>query len=416
MLTLEWPQAGTEASVPRQLGVDDAASNGRGGGSRVGSGSSAGAGTHAAPNKVASAKTSAGGSRVGGGGGSITGGVTHAAPNKVGTAKVSAAGSSKTADPPGLALDKAFFATQIGDSAAHTSGSIPVRWSFVLHTPAKNTDPAVRFRAKGMLPEAPPTIYCSASSAATLPPAQFSDTSTLSKGGHAGSTRDEGASADDGEHAMGSTAEQVVQPSVDSSNIMSIILWLAAGLTLTMLIRNTRRQLAQSAALAELRVEDADGGVTSGEPRPSSKRTFVVAEDGTEHAANVSLDGVHSTAELKQALVALVTEMLEDVSRLPLMACRGSAPAAPARMRLHAPVGWLMCTLLLVLGARCQCVECAPTHPPRHAATQDTVKADDLVIELRDQLERRKPLLASMPFSTVLRAHALRIRKSTAIE
>ena len=86
--------------------------------------------------------------------------------------------------------------------------------------------------------------------------------------------------------------------------------------------------------------------------RSTLKKVAVLADDGKVHSASLSLNGFDKVSEVRDALGELVAEILED----------------------------------------------------------DSLLDDDLHIELRDELGRRRSMVDEMPLSAVLRAASLHVK------
>ena len=79
----------------------------------------------------------------------------------------------------------------------------------------------------------------------------------------------------------------------------------------------------------------------------------IVAPDGTEHPSSLSLDGLDQVSHVREALAELAAEVLDD----------------------------------------------------------DDLLAEDLFVELRDELGRRRTMVDDMAMSAILRAASLRVRR-----
>ena len=104
-----------------------------------------------------------------------------------------------------------------------------------------------------------------------------------------------------------------------------------------------------------LHSDDDPGGTPSGAAR-RQKQVVVMASDGSETTAPLSLEGLESIDEVREALCELCAEVLDD----------------------------------------------------------DTLQAEDLLIEMRDVVGRTRPLTDSTQISAVLRAKSLRVRPRAA--
>ena len=158
-------------------------------------------------------------------------------------------------------------------------------------------------------------------------------------------------------HGLGSTGDEEetaesYRTSGSDGGVGLTIVSLCSIVLLLVIARIIGRHINRGRARSSIDGAEPDGG--GGMCTSGTKEVYIVTEDGSEQLATLQLHGVKSVAEVKAAIADIAAEMLED----------------------------------------------------------DEIVADHLVIELRDGLGRRKPLLSSMPISAVMRAHALRARST----
>ena len=94
-------------------------------------------------------------------------------------------------------------------------------------------------------------------------------------------------------------------------------------------------------------------GASRSPGKRANKKVSVVAPDGTEHPSSLSLDGLDQVSHVREALAELAAEVLDD----------------------------------------------------------DDLLAEDLFVELRDELGRRRTMVDDMAMSAILRAASLRVRR-----
>ena len=266
----------------------------------------------------------------------------------------------------GIHLEKVFFATLLGDG---DSGGLS--YSFSLgkppHAPAdpKEKEPAVRFRAKGVSPTGAPTIYCTDGA---VPNGAKGHGETKHDGGHEGKHGDGDADVGSvfkrvsgpkgsgaGEDTKGSGGRTGSSVEADGTRAAGAARsskaagWVLGGVLV----------VATLMAFVFSRWGRAGGGshtalssTPDGKRRASHKKVVVVAENGSEHSASLSLDGLARVEEVREALTELMCEILDD----------------------------------------------------------DTLVSEDVTVELRDEFGRKRQMADGMPMSAVLRAASLRAK------
>ena len=276
---------------------------------------------------------------------------------------------------------------ELGKPAPHVSAPMAHKSTDEVGNKETASQPALRFRAKGPAPTSTPRILCTStpnSKAASGSSAAVTGASTKSnEGGGRPATAsilrngindnelrsggndplDNGASSKVGNPSQGSfDALSNMDPHTDRLNASRAEsdLSFAGPIVLGVVVIVTllwcwhRMRTMTDLHFDEMRGADAPGSGGGGRGRRASggfKPVMISSGDGSEHSASLSLDGLDDVSEVMEALAELVSEVLED----------------------------------------------------------DTLLADDLKVELRDAIGRKRPMVVDMPLSAVLRAHSLRV-------
>lgn len=258
-------------------------------------------------------------------------------------------------------LDKVFYATEL-PAAPNAGGQGEHRMSFVLREKpkdAKDDQPTLRFRAKGASPTTKPSIYCTEGGQSTHSKQGATGAGGWSEG-RDGAIDDrsakgaKGASGRDSS-ASGSSATESRRgdPSRDGSDDEHSRLRDANGGPGYLSVAGVATGVVACLLVCLQLLRYTLPSVSA--IKRSLKKVAVVMPDGTEQAASVSLEGICTVAEAREIVAELAAEILAD-----------------------------------------------------------DLQADDLIIELCDELGRRKELRDPMPFSALLRTSALRARLAKA--
>ena len=215
----------------------------------------------------------------------------------------------------------------------------------------------MRFRAKGVAPSGVPMIYCTstsgggkdhgASAGGKAPPSKtVGDVGSVFKA--AGGSASGGKSAAK-PAASKPTADAAAGQEGGGSSYRSVFLVSGAVAIAVGFVLWRGWSSGSSGRVAPLGAADAtpDG-------RRRAKKVMIVADDGREHTASLSLDGLSRVPEVREALAELAAEILE-------------------------------------------------------VAAEDLLE-EDLMVELRDDLGRKRPMVDEMSMSAVLRAASIRCK------
>ena len=235
---------------------------------------------------------------------------------------------------------------------------------------SSGTEPALRFRGKGPAPTNVPRILCTLDGTVKISPPPTSTAAAdgdkkngaiddqVSKLQVADQSHEKQGAVKSGPN--GTTSDEDWQPLLQESHpslkgdenslkgAAPIVVCIAALVTVLWCWLRIR---AAGGGLNEARVIDTPGNGSNRGHRSGgeSKSVTIVAADGSQHSASLSLDGLDDVAEVMEALAELVGEVLED----------------------------------------------------------DTLISEDLKVELRDALGRKRLMATDMPMSAVLRAHSM---------